>query len=62
MTLITILFCNFLSGILCVILANAKNRSCLFWGFLALPFGLIPLFVLLFLDSDESVAETKDET
>ena len=43
----TILFCNLLSGILCIILAKQRNRSVLSWFLAAIPFGILALFVLL---------------
>jgi len=47
MTWVTIIFCNFCSGILCIILASKKRRAPLPWFLLALPAGVLALFVLL---------------
>jgi hypothetical protein len=43
----TLLFCNAVTGILSLILANKRNRSLLFWFLLTLPLGVIALFLLL---------------
>jgi hypothetical protein len=47
MTWVTIIFCNFCSGILCIILARKKHRALLPWFLLALPVGVLALFALL---------------
>ena len=47
MAWVTILFCNFCTGILCIILARKKHRPPLMWFLVTLPFGVIALFVLL---------------
>lgn len=54
--LYTWLFCHFLWGILCFILARSKGRSTLLWFLLAIPLGLLPLFILLVLDPVEKPA------
>ena len=47
MAWVTILFCNFCTGILSIILARKKHRPSLMWFLLTLPFGVVALFVLL---------------
>ena len=47
MTWVTILFCNFCTGILSIILARKKNRAPLLWFLLTLPLGVLALFILL---------------
>ncbi|MEW6443476.1 MAG: hypothetical protein AB1640_21260 [bacterium] len=67
MPLSTLLFCHVLYGIVCAILARKRNRSKLQWFALALPFGVLALFVLLLLpalphtvlSADASVTERR---
>jgi len=47
MAWVTILFCNFCTGILSIILARKKHRTPLTWFLVTLPFGVVALFVLL---------------
>jgi len=47
MTWITLLFCNFCTGILSIILARKKNRAALPWFLATLPLGILALFALL---------------
>jgi hypothetical protein len=47
MAWVTILFCNFCTGILSIILARKKHRKPLMWFLVTLPFGVVALFVLL---------------
>ena len=47
MAWLTILFCNFCTAILSVILARKKQRAPLTWFLLTLPFGVLALFALL---------------
>lgn len=49
----TILFCNFLFGILCIILAKKQNRSVPVWFLLAIPFGILATFTLLYLQENQ---------
>lgn len=51
----TILFCNLCTGILCVILARKKGRAVHRWFLLALPLGVLALFILLALPANEEV-------
>lgn len=47
MTWVTLLFCNFCTGILSIILARKKNREPLPWFLATLPLGILTLFLLL---------------
>ena len=47
MAWLTILFCNFCTGILSIILARKKHRAPIPWFLVTLPFGVAALFVLL---------------
>ena len=47
MAWVTLLFCNFCTGILSIILARKKRRAQLAWFVLTLPLGVVALFVLL---------------
>ena len=53
MAWVTILFCNFCTCILSIILARKKHRPSLMWFLLTLPFGVVALFVLLALPAVE---------
>ena len=53
MTWVTILFCNFCTGILSIILARKKHRAALPWFLVTLPLGVIALFILLALPAVE---------
>ena len=53
MAWVTILFCNFCTAILSIILAKKKHRPALMWFLVTLPFGVIALFVLLALPAIE---------
>jgi len=44
----TLLFCHLLSGILCLILARRLRRAPLPWVLLAVPIGVLSLFLLLY--------------
>ena len=48
MLLSTLLFCHLLCGILCAILARRLGKPALQWFLLAIPFGVLTLFFLLF--------------
>ena len=62
MAWVTILFCNFCTGILSIILARKKHRRSLMWFLLTLPFGVVALFVLLALPANpEDDSENKVE-
>ena len=52
MVWVTILFCNFCTAILSIILARKKRRPALTWFLLTLPFGVVTLFVLLALPAN----------
>ena len=52
MTWVTILFCNFCTGILSIILARKKKRAPLHWFLLTLPLGVLALFILLALPAN----------
>ncbi len=47
MAWLTILFCNFCTGILSIILARKKHRASLTWFLVTLPLGVLALFLLL---------------
>jgi ABC-type transport system involved in cytochrome c biogenesis permease subunit len=47
MAWVTILFCNFCTGILSIILARKKARDPVRWFLVTLPLGVLALFVLL---------------
>ena len=47
MAWLTLLFCNFCTAILSIILARKKQRAPLTWFLLTLPLGVLALFVLL---------------
>ena len=53
MVWVTILFCNFCTGILSIILARKKHRAPLRWFLLTLPLGVLALFILLALPASE---------
>ena len=53
MAWVTILFCNFCTGILSIILARKKHRPSLMWFLVTLPLGVVALFVLLALPAVE---------
>ena len=53
MAWVTILFCNFCTAILSIILAKKKHRPILMWFLLTLPFGVVALFVLLALPEQQ---------
>lgn len=59
MFLTTLVFCNFLCGILCIILAVRQNRPAHVWFLLAIPFGILTVFTLLFLQENQA-PENKD--
>ena len=56
MVWVTILFCNFCTGVLSIILARKKHRAQLKWFLVTLPFGVVALFVLLALPVVEEEA------
>ena len=58
---VTYFFCTALAGILCIILAKAKNRSATLWFFLSIPFGLLTLFILLLIKPGEAEPGKEDE-
>jgi hypothetical protein len=49
----TLIFCNLCTAILCVILARKKKRAVHHWFLLALPLGVLALFILLALPAME---------
>lgn len=49
----TILFCNFCTAVLSVILAQKKRRAPLPWFLLTLPLGVLALFILLALPPEQ---------
>jgi len=53
MILTTILFCNFITGILSVILALKRKKPPLVWFLLSLPLGVLALFLLLALPDED---------
>ena len=53
MAWVTILFCNFCTAILSIILAKKKHRAALPWFLVTLPLGVVALFVLLALPAIE---------
>ena len=53
MAWLTILFCNFCTAILSVILARKKRRTPLPWFLVTLPLGVLALFVLLALPPNQ---------
>lgn len=62
MAWVTILFCNFCTAILSIILARKKHRTPLIWFLLTLPLGVAALFVLLALPANpEDVSRNKVE-
>lgn len=60
MNLATLLLCNALSGILCMILAKQRRRSIFSWFLIAMPFGILALFLLLCLPENPSRTKTID--
>jgi len=55
----TLLFCNLLSGILCVILTRKLGKPSLPWFLLCVPFGVLVLFVLLYLQEREKTVKDR---
>ncbi len=63
MAWLTILFCNFCTGILTIILARNKHRASLTWFLVTLLVGVPALFVLLALPPNPaSDMESKGST
>jgi hypothetical protein len=58
----TLLFCNAVTGILSLILANKRKRSPLLWFMLTLPLGVIALFLLLALPDTPPALPHRDRT
>jgi hypothetical protein len=46
-SILTILFCNALFGLLCAILARKRGLSAMKWFWIAVPLGALALFSLL---------------
>ncbi len=55
----TLVFCNLVSGILCVVLARKHGGSALHWFLLAIPLGVLALFLQLYLHERSQSSEEK---